>query len=113
MGNEIGLKCQTSNACRLYLVINKYIGAISQMYTLLSLWEGAATKTVPNIKMPVLLHFGEKDWSNMAERSEEHVLIPNSELIIIKDSGHFMSLDLQEPIGHVKQFVNLNKNTNQ
>jgi len=59
----------------------------------------------PNIKTPVLLVYGSNDWSTADEREQEYSLIPDSELVIIQNAGHFISLDSPDLIELIKHFV--------
>jgi pimeloyl-ACP methyl ester carboxylesterase len=44
------------------------------------------------IDVPVLLVYGDKDWSRTAERERTRAAIPNVVMKSIKDSGHFLPL---------------------
>lgn len=68
-------------------------------------WE-QARQAYRNIKVPVLLIYGDNDWSTVDERLEENSLVPQSELVTLNNSGHFMSLDSIELVGQIKTFVN-------
>ena len=67
-------------------------------------WE-QARKTYRNIRVPILLLYGDNDWSTVEERLEEKTLIPKSELVTVNKCGHFMSLDSIELVDQIKQFV--------
>ena len=68
-------------------------------------WE-AVRKDYGNIKIPVLLIYGDHDWSKMKEREEEQSLIPNSELKTIANAGHFISLDASDNLTNsITQFM--------
>jgi pimeloyl-ACP methyl ester carboxylesterase len=45
------------------------------------------------IHVPVLLVFGDKDWSRPAERERTRSLIPNAVMKTVGDGGHFLPLD--------------------
>lgn len=68
-------------------------------------WE-AARAEYSSIDRPVLLVYGDHDWSRPEEREAERHEIPGSELRIVRDAGHFLALDdPDEFIRHVTQFV--------
>ena len=45
------------------------------------------------IKIPVLLIYGDHDWSRPEEREANREAIPKAEMTIVKDAGHFLSVD--------------------
>ena len=55
-------------------------------------WEQARGE-YGNITLPVLLLYGDHDWSYDAEREADHRAIPGSRMRIVKDAGHFLALD--------------------
>ncbi|HXE85029.1 MAG TPA: alpha/beta hydrolase [Gemmatimonadales bacterium] len=55
-------------------------------------WEQARAE-YGNIGLPVLLLYGDHDWSRDAEREADHRAIPGSRMRIVKDAGHFLALD--------------------
>jgi len=50
------------------------------------------------IRVPVTLVYGDSDWSHPLERQENHRKIPGSQLITLKDTSHFSSLENPEAI---------------
>ncbi|MGH8750866.1 MAG: alpha/beta fold hydrolase [Burkholderiales bacterium] len=57
------------------------------------------------INIPVLLVYGDQDWSNESERKTTYNEIPGAQLEIVPNGGHFLSLDRPESvIGHIKAF---------
>ncbi len=50
------------------------------------------------IAVPVLLIYGEHDWSHPEERETNQRAIPGAQMIIVKDAGHFLSLDAPEAV---------------
>ncbi len=55
--------------------------------------------------MPVLLLYGEHDWSRPEEREANQRAIPGAQMAIVKDAGHFLSLDAPEAvIQHILNF---------
>jgi len=55
-------------------------------------WEQARS-AYSKINVPVNLVYGDNDWSTSEEREKNNRAIPNSTIKIIKDGGHFLSLD--------------------
>lgn len=55
-------------------------------------WEQARAE-YGNIALPVLLLYGDHDWSRAAEREADHRAIPGSRIRVVKDAGHFLALD--------------------
>jgi pimeloyl-ACP methyl ester carboxylesterase len=55
-------------------------------------WEQARAE-YKNIALPVLLLYGDHDWSRVAEREADHRAIPGSRIRIVKEAGHFLALD--------------------
>jgi pimeloyl-ACP methyl ester carboxylesterase len=47
----------------------------------------------PNIKAPVLLVYGEHDWSRASERENTLRGIPSATMQTVAGGGHFLSLD--------------------
>jgi pimeloyl-ACP methyl ester carboxylesterase len=56
------------------------------------LWPDAR-KEYPNIKVPVLLIYGEHDWAPIAERARTRALIPQMVSETVRNGGHFLSID--------------------
>ncbi|MBL4638381.1 MAG: alpha/beta hydrolase [Proteobacteria bacterium] len=70
-----------------------------------SKWE-TARAVYGNINVPVTLVYGDNDWSTAEEREQNNRDIPNSTIEIIKDGGHFLSLDRpNEVIGAITQSI--------
>lgn len=58
------------------------------------------------IEIPVLLVYGEHDWSHPWEREANQRLIRNAERITVPGAGHLLSLDKPDgTIGAVRRFV--------
>ncbi len=55
-------------------------------------WERARSE-YSRIDRPALLLYGDHDWSRVGERDADRQAIPGAQLRIIKDAGHFLSLD--------------------
>jgi len=72
-------------------------------------WERARAE-YPSIDVPTLLIYGDHDWSRVKEREADRQAIPGAEMRIIKDAGHFLSLDAaQEVVQAVVGFANTPK----
>ena len=56
------------------------------------LWD-AARKGYGDLKVPVLVVYGELDWSRPDERRRTVEAIPNAKMETIPEAGHFLSLD--------------------
>lgn len=57
-----------------------------------------ARKNYSKIRVPVLLVFGDQDWATQDERIRTRDLIPGVRMVVVKDGGHFLSLDQPEPL---------------
>lgn len=55
-------------------------------------WEQAREK-YHSIDRPVLLLYGESDWSRPEEREADVRAIPGARMRVVQDAGHFLSLD--------------------
>jgi pimeloyl-ACP methyl ester carboxylesterase len=56
------------------------------------LWP-EARKEYPNIKVPVLLVYGDEDWAPPSERERTRALIPGVAMETVGKANHFLSLD--------------------
>jgi len=83
----------------LYLVGNRpgHLRGFSSLVRNWASWERARTE-YRNIDRPVLLIYGDHDWSREHERAADARDVPGAELRIIKDAGHFLSLDAPEEV---------------
>ncbi len=50
------------------------------------------------IDVPVLLVYGDHDWSHPEEREANQRAIPGAQMTIVKDAGHFLALDAPEAL---------------
>ena len=50
------------------------------------------------IDRPVLLVYGDHDWSRVSEREADHQAIPGAQLRTVKDAGHFLALDAPDEL---------------
>ena len=55
-------------------------------------WE-TATAIYRNIRVPVLLIWGDQDWARAGEREHDRSLIPSVEMVTVSNGGHFLPLD--------------------
>ena len=53
------------------------------------------------VRVPVTLVYGDSDWSHPQEREENHRRIPGSQLITLKETCHFSSLENPEEIVNI------------
>jgi len=60
-------------------------------------WERGRSE-YGKISVPVLLLYGEHDWSRPAEREADARAIPGAELRVVPGAGHFLSLDAPDEI---------------
>jgi pimeloyl-ACP methyl ester carboxylesterase len=68
-------------------------------------WE-AVREQYGGIDCPVLLLYGDHDWSRLDERAETARLIPGAEVRTVTGAGHFLSFDAPgETIERVVEFV--------
>lgn len=67
-------------------------------------WE-TATKAYSNIKIPVLLLWGARDWSRPDEREHDRQIVPGAKMATVEDGGHFLPLDRPDAvIEHLRAF---------
>jgi pimeloyl-ACP methyl ester carboxylesterase len=68
-------------------------------------WE-AVRERYGDIDRPVLLLYGDHDWSRPHERAETARRIPDAEMRTVANAGHFLSYDApEETIERVVEFV--------
>lgn len=69
------------------------------------LWR-KAHEVYHQIQVPVLLLYGDRDWSRNAEREATLREIPGARLAMVQDGGHFLPLDQPEAvIQHIREFA--------
>jgi pimeloyl-ACP methyl ester carboxylesterase len=51
-----------------------------------------------NIKIPVLLLWGDRDWSRPDEREHDRQIVPGAEMATVEDGGHFLPLDRPDAV---------------
>jgi pimeloyl-ACP methyl ester carboxylesterase len=73
-------------------------------------WE-TATSVYRNIRVPVLLIWGDQDWARTTEREHDRDLIPGVEMVTVSNGGHFLPLDqpteLQKLIARTSRQIDL------
>ena len=62
-----------------------------------STWEAARTE-YSAIERPVLLLYGDHDWSLDGERAADARDIPGAELHVVENAGHFLALDAPDEV---------------
>jgi pimeloyl-ACP methyl ester carboxylesterase len=60
-------------------------------------WE-TATKAYSNIKIPVLLLWGDRDWSRPDEREHDRQIVPSAKMATVENGGHFLPLDRPDAV---------------
>jgi pimeloyl-ACP methyl ester carboxylesterase len=61
------------------------------------LWR-KAHEVYGRIRVPVLLVYGDRDWSRPAERQATLREIPGARLVTVANAGHFLPLDQPEAV---------------
>src|SRR5262249_42719553 len=72
-------------------------GAIAALVRHWDSWEAARIEYAA-IQRPVLLLYGDHDWSREPERAADARDIPGAELHVIANAGHFLALDAPEEV---------------
>ncbi len=60
-------------------------------------WE-TATKAYSKIRIPVLLLWGDQDWSRPNEREHDRQIVPGARMETVRDGGHFLPLDRPDAV---------------
>jgi pimeloyl-ACP methyl ester carboxylesterase len=60
-------------------------------------WE-AARSSYANINVPVLVIWGDRDWSRVYEREDHRRLLPAAEVVTVQNGGHFLPLDRPDAV---------------
>jgi pimeloyl-ACP methyl ester carboxylesterase len=60
-------------------------------------WE-TATRAYSNVRIPVLLLWGECDWSRPDEREHDRHIVPAAKMATVEDGGHFLPLDRPDAV---------------
>lgn len=60
-------------------------------------WE-TATMAYSNIKIPVLLLWGDRDWSRPDEREHDRQIVPGAKMATVAKGGHFLPLDRPDAV---------------
>ncbi|MFF1508247.1 alpha/beta fold hydrolase [Streptomyces sp. NPDC058326] len=53
----------------------------------------AARSRSPEVKAPIHLVYGEKDWSRRSDREANRDLLPAAEFTQVRGAGHFITLE--------------------
>lgn len=70
-------------------------------------WDEARAEYV-KISVPVLVIYGDQDWSREPERHATLERIPGAKLEVVTNGGHFLSLDRpQDVVRLVREFMNV------
>jgi pimeloyl-ACP methyl ester carboxylesterase len=68
-------------------------------------WE-AARQLYGNIRVPVRVIWGDRDWSTPRERESDNKLIPAARVVTVSGGGHFLPLDRPDAVvENLKAFV--------
>lgn len=83
----------------MYLVGNRqgYSRGFASLVRHWGSWE-AARGEYQNIDRPTLVLYGDHDWSHDDERAANARAIPGAELRVVRDAGHFLSLDAPDAV---------------
>ena len=65
-------------------------------------WERARSEYT-SIDRPVLLVYGDHDWSRAPEREADRQAIPGAQFRTVKDAGHFLALDAPDDFARAVQ----------
>jgi pimeloyl-ACP methyl ester carboxylesterase len=69
------------------------------------LWR-RAREAYGRIQVPVLLVYGDRDWSRETERRANLRDIPGARLVVVSEGGHFLPLDRPEAVvEHIQAFT--------
>jgi pimeloyl-ACP methyl ester carboxylesterase len=69
-------------------------------------WEGFSKEELASIQAPILIALGDRDFVRLEHAVESFNLIPNAELAVIPDAGHFtLSSEPGKVIPVVKHFL--------
>lgn len=60
-------------------------------------WEDLRS-TYENVNVPVLLIYGEHDWSRPSERQSTRRLLPEAQMETVPEGGHLLSLEKPQPV---------------
>jgi pimeloyl-ACP methyl ester carboxylesterase len=71
--------------------------AIARLMRESASWEGAR-REYAKIGVPVLLVYGDHDWSRPEEQDADSRTIPGARLHVVQGAGHFLSLDAPEEV---------------
>ena len=79
--------------------------AFLQLIRHMPLWRETHAQ-YSRVRLPVLLVYGDRDWSREPERLRTASEIPGARLVIVHEGGHFLSLDQPTAlIQHIRTFA--------
>ena len=61
----------------------------------------AAREHYARVAVPVTIVYGDSDWSNTTERDQVSRLVPGANTVVLKQTGHFASLERPEEIASI------------
>ncbi len=84
-----------------------YLATPELQQTFINIINEDLTSLLPKIKIPTLLIWGENDKdAPLADARTMEQAVPNSKLVILKDTGHFSFVDQTEKfVNNIKKFV--------
>jgi pimeloyl-ACP methyl ester carboxylesterase len=57
-------------------------------------------QTYSGVRVPVLLLYGDQDWSRVSEREKTARAVPGARLVTVENGGHFLPLDRPDAVVH-------------
>lgn len=82
-----------------------HYGAFLRLIRHMPLWR-KAHEVYGRIGLPVLLIYGDQDWSRPSERQQTQSEIPGARLVTVKNGGHFLPLDQPDAVvQHIRAFA--------
>lgn len=61
-------------------------------------WEGFSSEELASIRAPMLIALGDRDFVRLEHAVEASRLIPNAELAVVPDAGHFAPMSEQDRV---------------
>jgi len=69
-------------------------------------WNGFSREELESVRVPVLIAVGDHDWVRLDHVSEAFALIPDAQLLVIPDAGHFvLDSEQHKVIGQIESFL--------
>ena len=85
------------NAFSVPLILKPHYRAFLSLLRNAESWE-MARKTYSKINTPVLLLWGDRDWSRPDEREHDRQIVPGAEMATVENGGHFLPLDRPDAV---------------